>query len=51
MTISRTYEKCISTKGIVFLMIRFKTLDEVYLLPYSKFQRFWKRYKDNIKKS
>ncbi|HCX2103236.1 TPA: Holliday junction resolvase RecU [Staphylococcus aureus] len=38
-------------KGIVFLMIRFKTLDEVYLLPYSKFEIFWKRYKDNIKKS
>ena len=38
-------------KGIVFLMIRFKTLDEVYLLPYSKFEVFWKRYKDNIKKS
>ena len=32
-------------------MIRFKTLDEVYLLPYSKFEIFWKRYKDNIKKS
>lgn len=32
-------------------MIRFKTLDEVYLLPYSKFEIFWKRYQDNIKKS
>ena len=25
-------------KGIVFLIIRFKLLDEVYLLPFSKFQ-------------
>ncbi|EHJ07246.1 Holliday junction resolvase RecU [Staphylococcus simiae] len=38
-------------QGIVFLIIRFKTLDEVYLLPYSKFEYFWTRYKANIKKS
>ena len=38
-------------KGIVFLMIRFKTLDEVYLLPYSKFERLWERYIQDIKKS
>ncbi|PZQ02738.1 MAG: Holliday junction resolvase RecU, partial [Staphylococcus epidermidis] len=38
-------------KGIVFLMIRFKSLDEVYLLPYSKFENYWQRYINNIKKS
>ena len=38
-------------KGIVFLMIRFKTLDEVYILPYSKFEFFWERYTQEIKKS
>ncbi|MBO1197855.1 Holliday junction resolvase RecU [Staphylococcus simiae] len=38
-------------QGIVFLIIRFKTLDEVYLLPYSKFEYFWTRYKADIKKS
>lgn len=37
--------------GIVFLMIRFKSLDEVYLLPYSKFEFFWDRYQKDIKKS
>ncbi|WP_367008014.1 Holliday junction resolvase RecU [Staphylococcus capitis subsp. urealyticus] len=38
-------------KGIVFLMIRFKTLDEVYILSYSKFEFFWERYTQEIKKS
>ncbi len=38
-------------KGIVFLMIRFKTLDEVYLLPYSKFKYFGRDIKSNMKKS
>ena len=32
-------------------MIRFKSLDEVYLLPYSKFEKYWQRYINNIKKS
>ena len=36
-------------KGIVFLIIRFKLLDEVYLLPFSKFQKYWDRYKNEIK--
>ena len=30
-------------------MIRFKTLDEVYILPYSKFEFFWERYTQEIK--
>ena len=30
-------------------MIRFKSLDEVYLLPYSKFEFFWDRYQKDIK--
>ena len=38
-------------RGIVFLIMRFKVLDEVYLLPYSKFEYFWKRYKADVKKS
>ncbi|HLR19621.1 MAG TPA: Holliday junction resolvase RecU [Staphylococcus sp.] len=44
-------ESCHKQNGIVFLLIRFKTLDEVYLLPYSKFEIFWERYTKNIKKS
>ncbi len=36
-------------KGIVFLMIRFKTLDEVYLLPYSKFEYFGRDIKIILK--
>lgn len=36
-------------QGIVFLMIRFKSLDEVYLLPYSKFEFFWDRYQRILK--
>lgn len=42
---------CFKQNGIVFLLIRFKTLDEVYLLPYSKFKYFWERHTNNIKKS
>lgn len=42
---------CFKQNGIVFLLIRFKTLDEVYLLPYSKFEYFWERHTNNIKKS
>ncbi|BFL78542.1 Holliday junction resolvase RecU [Staphylococcus hominis subsp. novobiosepticus] len=44
-------KSCFLQKGIVFLLIRFKVLDEVYLLPFSKFQPFWERYKKEIKKS
>ena len=44
-------KNCFLQKGIVFLLIRFKVLDEVYLLPFSKFQPFWERYKKEIKKS
>ncbi|MDK9867666.1 Holliday junction resolvase RecU [Staphylococcus equorum] len=42
---------CFKQNGIVFLLIRFKTLDEVYLLPYSKLKYFWERHTNNIKKS
>ena len=34
-----------------FLLIRFKTLDEVYLLPYVKFKYFWERHMSEVKKS
>lgn len=44
-------KKAFLQKGIVFLIIRFKILNEVYLLPFSKFQKFWERYKNEIKKS
>ena len=44
-------KSCFLQKGLVFLMIRFKSLDEVYLLPYSKFEKYWQRYINNIKKS
>ena len=42
---------CFKQNGIVFLLIRFKTLDEVYPLPYSKFKYFWERHTNNIIKS
>ena len=38
-------------RGIVFLLIRFKTQDEVYLLTYEAFEPYWQRYIDGIKKS
>ena len=41
--------KHIPTTRYCFLMIRFKSLDEVYLLPYSKFEFFWDRYQKDIK--
>ena len=44
-------KSCFLQKGLVFLLIRFKMLDEVYLLPFSKFEPFWERYKKEIKKS
>ena len=44
-------KSCFLQKGLVFLLIRFKVLDEVYLLPFSKFEPFWERYKKEIKKS
>ncbi|MGV3243950.1 Holliday junction resolvase RecU [Staphylococcus sp. 11261D007BR] len=37
--------------GCVFLMLRFVSLDEVYLLPFKHFTKFWKRYNDDQKKS
>ncbi|MCU5745501.1 Holliday junction resolvase RecU [Staphylococcus sp. SQ8-PEA] len=42
---------CSQQNGIVFFLIRFKTLDEVYLLPLSKFEFFWQRYCKEVKKS
>ncbi len=44
-------QACYLQHGLVFLLIRFKTLNEVYLLPFSKFKYFWKRYKNGVKKS
>ena len=44
-------DACYQHQGIVFLLIRFKSFDEVYLLPYAKFQKFWKRFKNDGKKS
>ncbi|MDH9160061.1 MULTISPECIES: Holliday junction resolvase RecU [Staphylococcus] len=44
-------EACYQQSGIVFLLIGFKSLNEVYLLPYSKFKYFWDRHKKEIKKS
>ena len=44
-------DACYDQGGIVFLLIRFKLLDEVYLLPYCKFKYYWHRYKKEIKKS
>ena len=44
-------DACYKQNGIVFLLIRFKTLDEVYLLPYVKFKYFWERHMSEVKKS
>ncbi|MCE5038069.1 Holliday junction resolvase RecU [Staphylococcus auricularis] len=44
-------DACYEQAGIVFLVIRLKSLDEVYLLPYSNFKYFWQRHKNNVKKS
>ncbi|WP_251520921.1 MULTISPECIES: Holliday junction resolvase RecU [Staphylococcus] len=44
-------DACFNQNGVVFLLIRFKTLDEVYLLPYANFKYFWERYLNGIKKS
>ena len=38
-------KSCFLQKGLVFLLIRFKVLDEVYLLPFSKFEPFGKDIK------
>lgn len=37
--------------GIVFLLIRFKVLDDVYLLPFKNFLPFWERCQQGGKKS
>lgn len=37
--------------GIVFLLIRFKVFDDVYLLPFKNFLPFWERYLQGGKKS
>ncbi|MHD0397693.1 Holliday junction resolvase RecU [Staphylococcus simulans] len=44
-------KSCYEQNGIVFLLIRFKTLDEVYMLPYRSFEGFWQRHLNNIRKS
>lgn len=36
----RHMEACYQQQGVVFLLIRFKSLDEVYLLPYANFKSF-----------
>ncbi|WP_414049678.1 Holliday junction resolvase RecU [Macrococcus animalis] len=37
--------------GIVFILICFSSLDEVYLLPFKHFFEYWQRYVNNEKKS
>ncbi|MDY5060843.1 Holliday junction resolvase RecU [Staphylococcus simulans] len=44
-------KSCYEQNGIVFLLIRFKVLDEVYMLPYRSFEKFWQRHQNNIRKS
>ncbi|WP_412520684.1 Holliday junction resolvase RecU [Staphylococcus simulans] len=44
-------KSCYEQNGIVFLLIRFKALDEVYMLPYRSFEDFWQRHQNNIRKS
>jgi len=38
-------------KGLAFLLVKFSTLDEIYLLTSDTLQQFWKEYKKGIRKS
>lgn len=44
-------EQVLSQGGIVFLLIRFKIQDEVFLLPFKHFLPFWERCQQGGKKS
>src|SRR5699024_6756596 len=44
-------DACNDQGGIVFILIRFRLLDKVYILQYCKFKYYWHRYKNEIKKS
>lgn len=37
--------------GIVFLLVKFSQLNEIYLLPYEKLRPFWQEYRQGIRKS
>lgn len=44
-------KQAVAHGGIVFLLLRFKGINEVYLLPFKRFFSFWERYLKNGKKS
>lgn len=44
-------KQAVAHGGIVFLLLRFKGINEVYLLPFKRFFPFWERYLKNGKKS
>lgn len=44
-------KQAVAHGGIVFLLLRFKRINEVYLLPFKRFFPFWERYLKNGKKS
>ncbi|MEJ7540766.1 Holliday junction resolvase RecU [Staphylococcus intermedius] len=44
-------KQAVAHGGIVFLLLRFKGINEVYLLPFKRFFPFWERYLNNGKKS
>lgn len=42
-------KQAVAHGGIVFLLLRFKGINEVYLLPFKRFFPFWERYLKNGK--
>lgn len=44
-------KQCYEHGGIVFLIIRFSTLDETYLMPFGTFLVHWRNYLDGKRKS
>ena len=44
-------EKAAKQGGIVFLLVKFSQLNEIYLLPYEKLAQFWQEYNEGKRRS
>ena len=44
-------KQCHNSGGIVFIIIKFSSYDETYLLPFEHFLRFWECFKNDGRKS
>ena len=44
-------EKTHEHGGIVFLLVKFSQLNEIYLLPNEKLRKFWQEYKEGTRRS